>query len=220
LLSAALVSAACGDETTQPAQERNDPGTGTRTMLVSGDIEGKDVPGGFVTDFLVKLRDERGNPISGATVLIRNANLGTVILLEEGPGSGDYTASRDVFASGDYRLDVVKGMQGVRGVVVGGMPIHWITSPAADDTVPAGAPLVIRWTRPSDAAGADVETRNYAAEGILDSGAYAIAAADNPARGGQRIRITRFNRVDIAGGLFGSRLTLKIRNSVAPVVVR
>jgi hypothetical protein len=220
VLSVAVLSAACGDDATGPAPERNDPGTGTRNMRVTADIEGKDVPGGFVTEFSVQLRDAQGNPISGATVTVKNPNLGTVNLLEDGLGTGDYRATRNQFAAGDYRLDVVKDTMEVRGVVVGGMAVHSITSPSADDTVPANAPLVVTWTRPSEAAGADVETRDFAAEGIPDTGSYTISAANNPPRDDQRIRIQRFNRVEIAGGLFGSRLTLKIRNTVEPVVVR
>lgn len=217
-LALAVALAGCGDDTTGPAAERNDPGTGTQTMLVKADIEGEDAPGGFVTDFEVQLRDAQDNPISGATVTIQNGALGTVNLLESGQGTGDYVAVRNSFPSGDYRLDVVSGTDNVHGVVIGGMAAHVITSPSANDTVLANAPLVINWTRPSQAAGADVETQDFQAEGIPDSGTYTVPATGNPARDDGRVRIARFNRVDIAGGLFGSELKLKIRNTVEPVV--
>ncbi len=219
VISAALVWVACGDST-GPAAERNEPGTGTRTMKVNADIDGDDVPGGFVTDFEVSLRDPQDNPISGAIVTIQNSALGTVTLLETDVGSGDYVATRNTFAPGDYRLDVVKGEENVRGVIVGGMSVHEIMSPASNDTVAANTPLTIQWSRPSEAAGVDVETRDYIAEGIADAGTLTVPAEFVMQRTDERIRVKRFNQVDIAGGLFGSRLKLSIRNTVEPLIVQ
>lgn len=217
-----LALAGCGDSATSPsgpAPARNDPGTGTQTIMVTADIEGKDVPGGFVTDFEVQLREALGDPISGATVTVRNANLGTLNLLEDGTG-GDYIATVNTFAAGDYELNVTRGPDNVRGVLVGGMAAHTILSPQANDTLLAAQSMMITWNRPSQAAAADVETQDFAVEGIVDAGSFTISAVDNPRRDDQRIRVWRFNRVDIAGGLFGSRLKLKIRNTVEPVVVQ
>ncbi len=218
--AASLVALACGDSG-GPAVARNDPGTGTRTMKVNADIDGNDVPGGFITDFDVSLRDVQGNPISGATVTVRNSTLGTVALLEDGIGTGDYVATVNTFAPGDYELEVVKDTDNnVQGVVIGGMAVHEIMTPSVNDTVLADADLVITWTRPSEAAAADVESQEFAVDGIPDLGSFTIQGADNPARPDQRIRVFRFNQVDIAGGLFGSRIKLEIRNSVEPVVVQ
>lgn len=211
---------ACGDGPTGPAVARNDPGTGTRTMLVSAEIAGKDVPGGFMTDFTVSLRDAQDNPISGASVTVQNGTLGTVTLLEGSVGSGDYVASRNTFAPGDYRLDVVKDTQFVRGVVVGGIAAHEILSPTLNDTIPAAQPLTVTWTRPSEAAGADVETRDYTAEGIADTGSHVVPMGFIQPRTDERVRVKRFNKVDIAGGLFGSELKLSIRVTVEPIVVQ
>ena len=219
VFAASLVAVACGDSG-GPAVLRNDPGTGTQTMLVTADIDGNDVPGGFVTEFDVSLRDAQTNPISGATVTIQNNTLGTVTLLEDGVGTGDYVATVNTFAPGDYRLDVVKATENVRGVVVGGMDVHQIISPTNNDTVSAVLPLIITWSRPSQAAGVDVETRDFEVLGIPDLGTFTIDPVNNPARNDQRIRILRFNKVDLAGGLFGSRLKLKIRNTVEPLVVQ
>ncbi len=193
-----LVLAGCGDSATSPtgpAPARNDPGTGTQTMLVKADIEGQDVPGGFVTEFDVGLRDAVGDPISGAVVTVRNPNLGTLNLLETGVGSGDYEATVNTFASGDYELNVVRGPDNVLGVVVGGMAAHSILSPQANDTLLAAQSMMITWNRPSTAAAADVETLDFGVEGIADAGSFMIAAVDNPARDDQRIRVWRFNRV-------------------------
>lgn len=220
VMAALVVLAACGDDATGPAIARNDPGTGTRTLRVMADIEGQDVPGGFVTTFDVAVRDAQGQPISGATVTVRNASLGTVNLLELDAGTGEYSATVNSFASGDYRLDVTRGSDEVRGVVVGGMSAHQITSPAANATVAADQPLTVTWSRPSEAAGAEISTRDFEAEGLPDTGSFTIPGTSNPPSTDQRIRVWRFNKVDIAGGLFGSELKLSVRNTVEPVVVQ
>ncbi|MBW3553215.1 MAG: hypothetical protein KY466_06890 [Gemmatimonadetes bacterium] len=220
LASTLAVLVACGDDATGPAVTRNDPGTGTRTMLVRADIEGQDVSGGFVTEFEVVLRDAQGAAISGATVVVRNPVLGNVNLLELDAGTGEYLATVNSFASGDYRLDVTRGSDEVRGVVVGGMSAHEITSPTANATVAADQSLTVTWTRPSEAAGADIETRDFEAEGLPDTGSYTIPANGNPPSADQRVRVWRFNKVEIAGGLFGSQLKLSVRNTVEPVIVQ
>ena len=165
--AAAIILAACGDDPVEPAVIKNDGGTGTQTMRVTADIDADDVPGGFVTDFDVSLRDPQGNAISGATVTIVNGTLGTINLLEDGVGSGDYTATRNTFAPGDYRLDVTKDADEVLGVIVGGIDQHSIVSPAAGDTLLANQAFMVTWSRTAQAAGADVETRDFVAEGVM-----------------------------------------------------
>ncbi len=218
--AAAIILAACGDDPVEPAITSNDGGTGTQTMSVTADIDAENVPGGFVTDFDVSLRDDQGNSISGATVTIVNGTLGTINLLEDGAGSGDYTATRNTFAPGDYRLDVTKDADEVRGVIVGGIDQHSIVSPAAGDTLPANQAFMVTWSRTAQAAGADVETRDFVAEGVIDSGSYEVPLDFVQPRTDERVRIERFNRVDIAGGLFGSRLKLSISNTVEPIVIQ
>lgn len=173
-----------------------------------------------MTDFTVSLRDPAGSPVFGATVTVKNNTLGTVNLLELSAGSGNYEATVNTFAPGDYRLDVVRGADNVQGVVVGGIAAHQILSPKANTTVPANQPLTVTGSRPSEAAGADLETQDVTGDGIPDAGSYTIPGANNPPRPDQRIRVWRYNQVDIAGGLLGSRLKLKVRNTVQPVVVQ
>jgi hypothetical protein len=122
--------------------------------------------------------------------------------------------------SRDYRLTVVRGTDNVQGVVVGGISAHQIASPSANATIAANQPMTVTWTRPSEAVAVDLETRDFIAEGIPDAATYTVPAGNNPARPDQRIRVWRYNQVDIAGGLFGSRLKLSIRNTVEPIVVQ
>ena len=218
-LTLAVLTLACSDST-GPAASRNEPGTGTATLRVNGEIEGQDVAGGFVTQFLVSVRDAAGAPVSGAVVIVRNTALGTVNLLELSAASGDYEATVNSFASGDYRLDVTRGTDNVLGVVVGGLAAHQITSPVANGTAPAGQAMTVTWSRPSEAVAVDLGTRDFLAEGIPDAGTYTIPAGNNPVRPDQRIRVSRYNQVNIGGGLVGSQLKLSIRNTVEPVVVQ
>lgn len=213
---------ACSSST-GPATSRNNPGTGTSTLQVTADIDANDDPtviGGFTTDYTASVRDGLRNKVSGATVTISNAALGTITLPETAPGSGDYALTGNTFPSGDFRLDVVRGTDNVHGVVLGGPGVHSITAPVANATVPANQPLTVRWTVPSQAKSAEVETNNFGPVTLPDTGAYVVAGASNPPTASQRIRVFRFNEVDIAGGLPGSRLHVQVRQTVQPVTVQ
>lgn len=223
VLSSLIVATALGcggSDSAGPATRRNDPGIGTSTLRVVADVEAQDVPGGFITDFEVSIRDGLGQRVSGATVTVRNAALGTVTLQETATGSGDYFAGRLSFPSGDFRLDVVRGTDRVSRVVVGGPGVHTITSPTRNSTVTANQALRLTWTRPAEAKSAEVETNDFGPALIPDAGVYTIPAAENPSTNDQRIRVYRYNEVDIAGGLTGSRMRVEVRNTVEPVIVR
>ncbi|SRR5881296_89065 len=211
----------CGDST-GPAASRNNPGTGTNSLKVTADIDANDDPaavGGFVTDYLVTVRDGASNKVSGATVRI-GTSTGTLTLPETGAGSGDYFVSGSGFPSGDFPLSVVRGADTVRDVVLGGPGVHTITAPLQNATVPANQPLTVRWTVPSQATQAEVETNDFGPFALPDTSAYRIAGASNPANATQRIRVFRYNEVNIAGGLIGSRMRVQVRNTVEPVVVQ
>ena len=218
VMTAAAVIA-CG-ESTAPVIERNDPGTGTLTLKVTADIDANDVVGGFITDFDVTVEDGAGDPVSGATVTIKNSDLGTITLLETAVGSGDYTATRNSFPDGDFELDVIRDTDRVEGVILGGPGVHTITSPAANDTVVALQAVTVTWTTPRQARSAELETRAYGSPVLPGTGAAVIPGAQNEARPDQRIRVFRFNQVEIAGGLPGSRLKVEVRQSIEPVIVQ
>jgi len=111
-LGALAIAAACGGDSTGPATSRNNPGTGSSTLQIQADIDANDDPnviGGFSTDYTVEIRDGTSNPVSGATVTVRNSVLGMITLPETSPGSGDYQLTGNTFPSGDFQLDVVQG---------------------------------------------------------------------------------------------------------------
>ncbi len=217
-LSAVVLIAASGDGLADPAIDRNNPGTGTGTLDIRADVDAFDEAGGFVTEFSVQVRDGMGKPVTGATVTISNAGFGEVTLLDPS-ALGNYVARRSAFHEGDFTLRIVSGSNGVEGVVLGGPGIHMITEPAADSKVDAGQPLTVRWDVPSQARSAEVESRDFGPFLLPDTGAVIIPGWSNPAGENQRIRVFRFNEVDIAGGLFGSRMRVEVRQSVNPLIV-
>jgi hypothetical protein len=222
-LGGAIATAPGCGSSTGPAASRNNPGSGTSTLKVTADIEADDDPaviGGFTTNYQVSLRNSLGSPVTNATVTITNATLGAITLIESTPGvSGDYLRQGSTFPGGDFQLDVVRGTDNVRGVILGGPSPHNVSAPVANATVPANQPLTVRWTVPSR-ANAEVETKDYGPISVPDTGAHVIPAASNPANSSQRVRVFRFNDVNVAGGLPGSRLRVKVRKTVEPYVVQ
>ncbi|MGH7699858.1 MAG: hypothetical protein ACREMJ_04975 [Gemmatimonadales bacterium] len=213
---------ACGDGT-GPATSRNNPGTGTNSLKVTANIEADDdaaAVSGFVTTYEVIVRDGLDNPVSGATVTISNPSLGTLTLPEDAQGSGNYIMTGNGFPSGDFRLNVTRGTDNVRDVVLGGPSMHNITAPTPNATDTAGTTLNVRWTVPSRAQAAEVETRDFGPFTLPDSGAYNVPGASNQARPDQRVRVYRYNEVSLAGGLPGSRLRVKVRKTVEPINVQ
>ncbi len=210
---------ACGSGT-DPVIDRNDPGTGTLTLRVTADIDASDAAGGFTTDFQVDVEDAAGDPVSLAIVTINNSSLGEITLLETNAGSGRYVAVRNSFPDGDFELNVVRGTDNVQGVILGGPGVHTITAPLANASVTALQSLLVTWTAPSQARTAELETRDYGPVVVPDTGAAMVPSSDIVARPDERIRLYRYNEVDISGALIGSRLRVEIRQTVEPIVVQ
>lgn len=221
-LAAITLLAACGgNDPVGPASSRNNIGTGSGTLLVTADVEVEDESGGgYITHLSASIRDQAGAPVSGATVQVNAAGLGVVALTETQAGSGSYAATRTGAASEDVRLDVTRGSDNVTRVIVGSPGMHRITAPATSSTIPDGESVMIRWTVPRRALSAEIETRDIEVEDLADNGAYPLPGALNPARVDQRIRVYRFNEVMIAGGRTGSRLRIRVRDTVEPITVQ
>lgn len=221
LAGTALIAAtACGGDNTGPAATRNSPGTGSATLLVTARIDASDVTGGFSTDYDVSLRDALGNRVSGATVTISNLSLGTLTLPETVAGSGNYFNTRLSFPAGDFRLDVTRGTDNVRGVILGGPGIHTITAPVNGSVAIANQPMVVRWSFPSASRAAEIETEDFGPVTTADAGSYTIAGANNPIRSAQYVEVRRYNEVDIIGGRPGSSLRVTVENTAGPINVQ
>ena len=221
ILAVATVAAtaACSDAIA-PAVVRNNPGTGTGTLRVIANIEAENNNGSMRTEYSVSLRDATGNQISGATVTIKNRNAGTIPLAETGTGSSSYFSSRLDFPNGDFQLDIVRGADTVRGVVLGGPGVHNITAPTTGSSSVAGQPMTVRWTVPSMAKIAVVENDDFGPFAVPDTGAFTIGGSFNPANSSQIVTVSRYNEVEIAGGLPGSRLRVTVEREVRPISVQ
>jgi hypothetical protein len=220
LAALAATALACGGGST--ATSHNNAGTGTSSLLVTADIEGSINNGAPQTNFTVSLRDGMNLRVSGATVTISNSGLpnGSVALVEAAPGTGRYVNSTAQFPSADFGLSVTRNTDNVQGVVVGGVGMHTINTPAKNAVVPANQPLAVSWTTPSTAKQATIWTSDFNGVSTADTGSYTIAATNNPPNTNCQLQVARFNEVDIAGGLAGSRLRVTFTASVSPYVVQ
>jgi hypothetical protein len=57
-------------EPTGPAEEQNNGGVGNQTLLVQAEVDVEPRTGGFLTEFVVDVRDGDNQPVSGADVTI------------------------------------------------------------------------------------------------------------------------------------------------------
>ena len=209
----AALAAACGGSS-HSAVDRNHAGSGTSTLRVTASVDVTNSATAPVTNYQVDLRDGVGAIVSGATV-----TLGDVALTETATGSGRYTASKTVLPGGDLSLSVVRGADGVSGVVVGYPGAHSVNAPALNATVTANQPLDLSWTTPTTAKAATITTRDYTIQ-VPDTGSYTIPAANNPPRTSQRVILARTNELDIAGALPTSRLRVTVTTTVDPFIVQ
>ena len=98
--------------------------------------------------------------------------------------------------------------------------VHSMSAPVAGSVATAGQPMTVRWSVPSRAKSAILETRDFGPLALPDTGAYVIAGANNPVNSSQRVRLARYNEVDVAGGLPGSRLRVTVEHTIEPINVR
>src|SRR6266852_5317735 len=209
----ALTLVACGGN--------NNAGTGTSTLRVQADVDA--TPSS--TDLQVEVRDSAGNRISGATVIISNPTWGPVTLPEANPPSGQYVGSKIGFPAGDFTLSVAATLPSgipanVQNVVVGGPGVHAINAPAQNAIVPKNVPLQLSWTTPSLAMGATIRTKDYGPAAATDSGTFTIPGPGNPPNNNQSLTIARYNEIDMAGGVSGSRLRVTVESVVSPYFVQ
>src|SRR5262245_28521332 len=93
-LAAATAALACGsNNSNNAATSRNNPGSGTSTLLVTGDVVAAmstATPPAPQTTFTVTVKDGTGANVSGATVTVFNNSLqgGSMALAESPAASG------------------------------------------------------------------------------------------------------------------------------------
>ncbi len=202
--------------------------------VIVGEVAGYDVGGGnFVTEFsaqvlenvTAKPKDEpsrfrSGGRRPGRTVHV-HGSFGRIDLSEDPGNPGTYSATRSGYAPSTYTLTVIHGQGQVSRVNVSAPGIHTITSHAPFDTVTAGQPLQVTWTRAVAAGEVFVETRDFATNGAkADNGKLTIPPSGNPPRDDQYIRVWRINRQAVTRGSMKAEFVAKIRNSAEPIIAR
>lgn len=188
-------------------------------VVVASVVSNTDPSGNFSTDFTVSLADTgSGLAASGATVEFSTPT-GTVSLTEDSSTPGTYRAQRSGHAGGLYVLAVARGSDVASGSM--DMPdAHTIISPSAGDTLSSNDHLDVTWTRGAAAQEAWIDSKDWTVGPVADDGGDKISKGHNDARNDQVVGVTRRNSVSPSGMAAGSSMSVSVRVSVGPYVVR
>jgi hypothetical protein len=224
--SAFTILVGCGGDGAFGPGAGNDPGGGTGTLLVSGDVEAGPAFDNaqdeldFTTSF--RIRVERGGaPVTTGTVTVESIAGAVDLVFDPSDEGGRWRGVQSGYYE-VYRLDVASGEDAVEGVRVDGPDIHWFDAPLAGASVDASLPLDIEWDRGDEAESASLETEQIDRVGIADTGAYTLAVGSLRSKAAEteteRIDLRRSARVVPAGGIGGSELSVQIENRIDVVV--
>lgn len=224
LVSLAAGASACGGSDLDPGAG-DDPGHGTSTLLVNGDINARPrltnarEPGDFDTELSVRVMLNQ-LPLTAGTVTVTSASGKFPLAYSPDPGRWEGTA-----AGYDevYVLDVVSdtGADSVEGVRIDGPDIHVFTAPTAGATVDSTMPLRLTWDSDQTADSASVDTDQLERVAIPDTGEYMLSGgalkAEKDKAIENSIELSRTNRVTPAGALGGSDLSVRIENRITVI---
>lgn len=219
LLVSILGAGACGGSDTDPGAG-DDPGKGTSTLLINGDISAQPrlsnarARGDFDTDISVRVTLNQ-QPVTTGTVTVTSSS-GTVPLtyrMDPGRWQGTAAGYDEV-----YILDVVSGADFVKGVRVDGPDIHVFTAPTAGATVDSTQPLKVAWSSDQMADTASMDTEQLDRVSVPDSGTFMLAAgslkAEKDKAHENTITLTRTNHVTPSGTIGGSDFSVRIENRI------
>jgi len=215
---------ACGGSDLDPGAG-DDPGHGTSTLLVNGDISARPrlsnarEPGDFETELSVRVMLNQ-QPLTTGTVTVTSASGNFPLTYHADPGRWEGPA-----AGYDqvYVLDVVSesGTDSLEGVRVDGPDIHVFTAPTAGATVDSTMPLRLTWDSDQTADSASVDTEQLERVAIPDTGEYMLAPgalkAERDKALENSIELSRTNRVTPAGALGGSDFSVRIENRITVI---
>jgi hypothetical protein len=204
----------------------NDPGGGTGTLLVDGDIEAEPAFDNardgtdFTTQFRIRIA-RAGAAVTTGMVTVESIAGAVELVFDPSDDGGRWRGVQSGYHE-VYRLDVASGEDAVDGVRVDGPDVHWFDTPLAGSTVDASLPLAIEWDRGDEAESASIETERIDRVGIADTGAYTLAAGGLRSKDAEteteRIELRRSARVVPAGGTGGSEVSVQIDNRIDVVV--
>lgn len=203
----------------------NDPGTGTSTLAIDGEIRAKPrltnarARGDFDTELSVRVVLNL-QPVSSGRVTVTSAS-GSVPLVFR----ADTNRWEAVAAGYDevYVVDVESGEDFVEGVRVDGPDIHTFSEPTPGATVDSTQPLKITWVSDEQAPSASIDAEEIDTIAIPDTGLYmlsggALKAEQDKARE-NRIELVRLNRVTPAGAIGGSEVSVAVENHIQVVAM-
>src|SRR5215510_5732834 len=220
--------AACRHSNLDPGAG-NDPGTGTRTLVVAGSARATSrmvnakIDTDFDTNFAVRVTLNNQTVTTG-TVTISSAS-----------GKVPLTYHVDTFWTGTaptydevYTLDVVSGPDKAEGIRVDGPDIHTFAEPTEGASLDSTMPNVIKWNRRDTANSATLRTDGNPAGSpgptgaiaivIPDSGSSSLAAgslkADTGVAHKNLLRLSRSNTVVPKGATGDSNWTVAIENDL------
>lgn len=226
-----FVIGACSSSSPFDPGSGDSPGTGTSTLVVNGSasaqpsVANATMPADFVTSFSVQIT-LANVPVTTGTVTMTSASGPVSLTFQPAQGTGGRWQASGAGYEQVYQLDVVSGADTVKGVRVDGPDIHTFASPTAGAVVDSSMALSLGWNRGASADAAVVrlgDGGSGSGNGITipDSGSYTMAAAslksskDKPET--STIRLTRTNRVALAGAAAGSELAVSVANTLTVV---
>jgi len=225
--SLALVLAACGGSPLDPGAG-NDPGTGTNTLLVDGNITAHATltnavsSNDFRTEFSVRV-SLNGTPVTTGTVTIKSQLVDVPLTWN---GNAGQTGQWEGSAAGYdevYQLDVVSGSDKVSGVIVDGPDIHVFTAPTAGASLDSTLVNTMTWDRADKADIATFRVGDLDRITIADTGTYDIPPGSLKAEKDQsrpnQLELTRTNHVAPAGAVAGSDVSVSVQNELDVVAL-
>jgi hypothetical protein len=225
LSSFLVLVAACGGGSVLDPGAGDDPGGGTNTLFVNGDVSAhpritnarSDVD--FDTSISVRVMLNQ-QAVTGGTVTVTSSS-GEFPLAyrpQENRWEGTIAGYDEV-----YILDVESGADKVTGVRVDGPDLHYFEKPIAGATVDSRMPLDVAWNADQTADSASIDAEEIDTIGIPDTGKYVLAAgalkSDKDTARTNRVRLTRANRVTPKGAVGGSEVSVEVENSIEVVAM-
>jgi len=214
----------CGGSDLEPGAG-NDPGTGTSTLSIDGEIRARPrlvnarTRGDFDTELSVRVQLNQQSVTDGSVTVTSSG--GTVPLVYR----ADSNRWEAIAAGYDevYVVDVVSGVDGVEGVRVDGPDIHVFTKPTAGEIVDSTLPLEITWASDDEAASASLEAEELDKIAIVDTGLYILAGsalkAERDKAHENTLELVRLNRVTPAGAVGGSEVSVSVENRIQVVAM-
>ncbi|MBX3161528.1 MAG: hypothetical protein KF773_36540 [Deltaproteobacteria bacterium] len=213
-----FAAAACGGPLDPGAGD--DPGGGTRTLVVTGSVQARNrlvnarTNAEFDTDVSVRVT-LNGQNVSTGTVTISTAS-GTVPLVAD-RDNGRWSARLPGYEE-VYLLDIQAGPDEVTGVRVDGPDPFTFTAPTAGATVDATMPISVTWSCDDTAESAAIRADELDALAIADTGKFSLPPrslrTDRDKPRANTLRITRTNHLAPAGAAGGSDFAVSITNEI------